>query len=77
MNRGLRAMEEKSLAPYDYLAQPQRRTRQTQALQAHFDANAIRRPLPHLPINAKGLPDEAALRKLMEKRNDPDVTINE
>lgn len=77
LHRGLKAAHGGAADPYDYLALPARRDEQARELRKRFDAAPIRRDLPHLPRTAAGLPDEEALRKLLGKRNDPDVTINE
>ncbi len=70
LHRGLKAAHGDAAGPYDYLAPPGRRQEQVRELKKRFEATPIRRALPHLP-------DEAALRKLLEGRRDPDVTINE
>jgi predicted CXXCH cytochrome family protein len=77
-HRALRSVHgEATAAPYDYLALPAERAAQLRTVRARFDATPIRRPLPHLPLTAQGLPDDAALRRLLDKRHDPDLTINE
>ncbi len=68
---------EAASGPFDYLALPAKRASQLQAIKTRFDAVPIRKPYPYLPLTPKGLPDEAVLSRLREKRNDPDVTINE
>jgi predicted CXXCH cytochrome family protein len=77
-HRGLRtAYGETSAGPYDYLAAPARRAAQAQSLRERFDATPISRPLPYLPLTARGLPDDAILDRLLKARKDPDLTINE
>ncbi len=76
-DRGMRAAHGSDLAPFDYLAKPADRLTQLQALRAHFDASPLRRPLPHLPLTAAGLPDDTVLDRLRATRRDPDLTINE
>ncbi len=76
-HRGLRSVHGRSAEPFHYLAVPADRQRQLQALQLRFDSAPVRRLLPYLPLTPAGLPDEAVLRRLLAKRNDPDLTINE
>jgi hypothetical protein len=77
-HRGLRtALGETIAGPYDYLAPPARRAAQTQSLRERFDASPIGRPMPYLPLTARGLPDDAILDRLLKARKDPDLTINE
>jgi hypothetical protein len=77
-HRGLRAAHgEAAAGPYDYLGPPPDRAAQLRALRQRFDAAPARGPHPYLPLTPAGLPDEAALRRLLEGRNDPDLTINE
>jgi predicted CXXCH cytochrome family protein len=65
------------VARYDYLATPDVRTRQLEALRVRFDRTPIRRTFPYLPLTANGLPDERQLLRLRQGREDPDLTINE
>ena len=77
-HRGLRVAHGKTMsAEYDYLATPAQRRVQLGTLRARFDATPLQRRLPYLPLTPEGLPDEIALRRLLDKRHDPDVTINE
>jgi predicted CXXCH cytochrome family protein len=77
-HRALRtAYGENAAATYDYLAAPAQRLGQLRALRTRFDAAPLDRPRPGLPLTAQGLPDEATLRRLLDQRHDPDVTINE
>lgn len=77
-HRGLRAAYGDAAAgPYDYLALPAERRAQLRALRAKYDADPLRRPRPGLPLNPKGLPDDAVLDRLLGSRNDPDLTIHE
>jgi predicted CXXCH cytochrome family protein len=77
-HRALRsAYGETAAGPYDYLASPEQRLAQLRRLRLRFDAAPLSRPRPGLPLTAQGLPDEAALRRLLDQRHDPDVTINE
>src|SRR5262245_41541631 len=76
--RGLQAAYGEAAAlPFDYLARPENRARQLRVLRERYDAAPVRRPIPGLPLTADGLPDDAALRRLLDRRNDPDLTINE
>lgn len=77
-HRSLRAAYgEEAAGPFDYVAIPTDRLRQLQALQSRYDAKPVTRPLPYVPLTPKGLPDAAVLDRLREKRNDPDLRINE
>jgi predicted CXXCH cytochrome family protein len=73
--RGLRAAHGSAADGYDYMAAPAERAAQLDALRSRL-GDPISRSLPHLPLS-NGRPDDAVLRRLMSKRNDPDVTINE
>lgn len=79
LHRGLRALYGAPLPKYDYLAQPAERGLHVTALRAWLDERC--RPeaktYPALPLTTDRRSDEAALRRLLEKRNDPDVFINE
>jgi predicted CXXCH cytochrome family protein len=77
LHRGLRAAHGDRADPFDHLATPGDRLAQLRALRARFDAAPVRRPLPHLPRTADGLPDLAVLDRLRATRSDPDLTINE
>jgi len=68
---------ESGAGPFDFLARSADRERQLQALRERYDANPVRRPTPFLPLTAQGLPDDATLRRLRDRRIDPDLTINE
>ena len=74
-HRGLYAAHGNAADGYDYMAAPSERAAQLDMLRSRLDA-PIARPLPHLPL-ANGRPDDAAIRRLLNKRNDSDVTINE
>jgi predicted CXXCH cytochrome family protein len=77
-HRGLRtALGEAAAGPFDYLATPAQRLAQLRSLRERFDAAPLQRALPYLPLTPGGLPDEAALGRLLEARHDPDLTINE
>jgi hypothetical protein len=77
-HRGLKAAQgEGGAPPFDHLARPEDRSRQLRALRAWYDAAPVRRPAPGLPLAADGLPDDAVLRRLLDRRTDPDLTINE
>ncbi|MCI0376213.1 MAG: cytochrome c3 family protein [Gemmataceae bacterium] len=77
-HRGLRvAFGDEASGPFDYLGTPAQKQAQLSALQKRFDATPLRGPLPHLPLNAQGLPDDAVLRRLLGKRYDPDLSIHE
>jgi predicted CXXCH cytochrome family protein len=77
-HRGLRSAHgETAAGPFDYLATPAVRAEQLRALRVRYDAAPpLLRP-PHLPLTAQGLPNEDVLRRLLEQRHDPDVTIHE
>jgi hypothetical protein len=73
----LAAHGESPAGSFDYLATRTQRGEQLRTLRERFDATPVRRPLPFIPLNAKGLPDEAALNRLLAGRYDPDLNIHE
>jgi predicted CXXCH cytochrome family protein len=75
-HRGLRSVHGAAAGPYDYLARPAVRAAEARALRERLAA-PLRRPLPYLPLTPAGQPDESALRRLLQKRDDPDVSIHE
>jgi predicted CXXCH cytochrome family protein len=76
-HRGLRSAHGESAAgAFDYLAAPEARAAQLEGLRKKLDV-PLRRPLPYLPLTPRGRPDDDALRRLLEKRHDPDLTIHE
>jgi predicted CXXCH cytochrome family protein len=77
-HRGLRtAYGETAAGPFDYLALPAVRLNQLQTLQARYDAAPLKVGPAHLPLTPEGVPDDKVLRRLVEKRHDPDLTIHE
>jgi predicted CXXCH cytochrome family protein len=64
-------------AGYDYLAEPKTRAAQLVSLRIMFDSRPVMREIPGVPLTPDGLLDEAVLRRLIQKRHDPDLTINE
>lgn len=77
-HRGLRsAVGDERAGPFNYITTSAERTAQLQVLQSRFDASPVRRQLPHLPLTKDGLPDMDLLNRLLEKRSDPDLRINE
>jgi predicted CXXCH cytochrome family protein len=76
-HKGLKSVHGESAGPFDFLARPVDRDRQLRALRERFDAMPVLRPVPFLPLTTQGLPDDATLRRLRERRIDPDLTINE
>ena len=76
-HRGLKSVYGDAAEPFDYLARPTGRTAQLQAMQRRFDDKPLSRPMPYLPLTRDGRPDEAILRRLLDNRKDPDLTINE
>lgn len=78
-HRGLRRVYGDQAVPYDYQAGAAERRRQAAALRPLLESHP--RPetaaYPHLPLTPAGLPDDAALDRLLRRRNDPDVFINE
>jgi predicted CXXCH cytochrome family protein len=76
-HRGLRtALGESAAGPFDYLAGPAERSEQLRQLRQRLDV-PISRDLPYLPLTPRRLPDEGALKRLLDKRHDPNVGINE
>jgi predicted CXXCH cytochrome family protein len=77
-HRGLRAAYGDARAgPFDYLATPNTRESQLHALEKRFDSKPLQQPRPYLPLTPSGLPNQAILDRLREKRSDPDLRINE
>jgi predicted CXXCH cytochrome family protein len=77
-HRGLRSVHgEAAAGPFDHVQTVAVRSAQLRALRVRFDRTPVRRTMPYLPLTPEGLPDEAVLRKLLEQRQDPDLTINE
>ncbi len=75
MHRALREAHGEAAGPYDYMAAPALRSAQLAALRARLDTPL--RPTPGLPVTPAGRVDEAALRRLLDARNDPDLSIHE
>lgn len=75
LHRALQSVEGTSL-PYDPLATAEGRGKQLEAWRRLADRRTIS-PRPGLPLTADGLPDDPLLRRLLNSRRDPDVTINE
>jgi predicted CXXCH cytochrome family protein len=63
--------------PYDFLGRSVNCERQLQMLRERFDARPVADPLPYIPLTSQGLPDDQVLRRLRDRRTDPDLTINE
>jgi predicted CXXCH cytochrome family protein len=77
-HRALRtACGDKAAGPFDYLGSPAQRIEQLRLLRVRFDTAPLERLQLHLPLTAQRLPDEAALRRLLDQRHDPDLNINE
>jgi predicted CXXCH cytochrome family protein len=77
-HRALRQVHgEDQAGPFDYLAAAPVRVKQLHTLRERFDGTPPRRKLPHLPLTDAGLPDEEVLRRLLARRHDPELTINE
>jgi hypothetical protein len=78
LHRGLTSvLGESSAGPFDYMATQSQRSAQLRALRARFDKMPIKRDLPYVPLNQQGVVDDSRLRRLLESRKDPDLTINE
>jgi hypothetical protein len=76
-HRGLRSVYGDAAEPFDYLGRTARRSEQLRVLQTRFDIRPPLRPNSCLPLTPAGRPGEAVLRRLLENRHDPDLTINE
>jgi predicted CXXCH cytochrome family protein len=77
--RGLLALQGRAASGFDYLANATQRKAQLRPLRARLERR--RGPTgsryPYLPLAADGKPADAVLDRLLDKRNDPDVVINE
>jgi predicted CXXCH cytochrome family protein len=67
---------EAGAGPFDFLARDADRTLQLRTLRDRYDRLPFRRS-QFLPLDADGRPDAAVLRRLLDRRTDPDLTINE
>jgi len=78
-HRGLRALYGTEAGGFDYLASSTQRKAQLRSLRAPLQRRCrpVARNYPYLPLAADGAPVDAVLDRLLEKRNDPDVMINE
>jgi predicted CXXCH cytochrome family protein len=78
-HRGLRSMYPGDVAEYDYLAKSHERHAQFERMRGRLDARC--RPVadryPYLPFDAAGKVADKVLDLLLQKRNDPDVSIHE
>lgn len=70
------ASSDRDLPAYDPLATPPERQKQCVALRRAFD-QPLAPTSSGWPVDPQGQPDEAVLRRLLQSRQDPDVTINE
>ena len=77
-HRGLQAVHgEAAAGPFDFQARRPERLVQLRALREKYDRSAIPLTYPYLPLGPDGRPNDAVLRRLLERRTDPDLTINE
>jgi predicted CXXCH cytochrome family protein len=77
--RGLRSINARAAGDYDYLADPALRSAQLKAMRGRFAANATApgKRYPYLPLDERGQPRNTVLEQLLQKRNDPDVSVHE
>jgi len=75
--KALVAVHGEAQITWDTLARREQRTEELRLLLRRFDAKPVETRHPFLPLNAKGLPDEEAMKTLLRARRDPDVTVNE
>jgi predicted CXXCH cytochrome family protein len=78
-HRGLRSIHGDKVAIYNYLANPDERrvalrTIETECLGRTKSSDNLH---PNLPLDSDGQMERAVLERLLRKRNDPDVIINE
>jgi hypothetical protein len=78
-HRGLRSMYGSEASGYDYLAGPEERHQQLKLLLERLDRRCLPQAsrYPHLPFDEAGAIAPGALDHLLQKRNDPDVSIHE
>jgi predicted CXXCH cytochrome family protein len=77
-HRGLQAVHgEAAAGPFDFQARRPERQLQLRALREKYDGAAIPLTYPYLPLDPDGRPDDSVLRRLLQRRTDPDLTINE
>jgi predicted CXXCH cytochrome family protein len=79
-HRGMRAAYgDEAVRGYDYLAGPPTRKQQLEQLRRDVFAAPIPagRSYPYLPLTPQHRLDGAVIQQMLQKRHDPDVTINE
>jgi hypothetical protein len=75
-HRALRSLHGRAAGAYDYQGSPQERAAQLRALRQTLEG-PVRRRDACLPFTAAGAFDDEAFGRLLRKRNDPDITVNE
>ncbi|MFL5243520.1 MAG: cytochrome c3 family protein [Gemmataceae bacterium] len=78
-HRGLRSVYGDKVASYNYLANAEERRAALRSIQDELPTPPIssKRLYPYLPLDSEGRLEKAVLERLLLKRNDPDVFINE
>jgi predicted CXXCH cytochrome family protein len=78
-HRALRSLRGPLANDYDYLASPAERAAQLDRLRLKLESTSRpdRGHYPCLPLTAEGRFDDNVLERLLRRRNDPDVSINE
>ena len=77
-HRGLQSVYGDAAAgPFDFQVRRPERLMQLRPLREKYDRTAIPLNYPYLPLGPDGRLDDAVLRRLLERRTDPNLTINE
>jgi predicted CXXCH cytochrome family protein len=78
-HRGLRSVYGEKVESYNYLASPDERRSVLRTIESVWQGRAKLqdRQHPYLPLDSEGQLDSTVLERLLRKRNDPDVYINE
>jgi predicted CXXCH cytochrome family protein len=78
-HRGLRSMYGSDVVDYDYLARPTERSSQIKRMRQRLERRCqpVASNYPYLPLDEAGRSADTILELLLQKRNDPDVSVHE
>lgn len=76
-HRAMKGVYPETASGFDPFAVASERRAQIDALRTRFDQTPTPTARQFLPLTPAGRVDDAVLRRLLNRRNDPDVTINE